>query len=157
MSAMAPPISDICRQHLDFMQWADERLMNAVAEHAPERIAALQHIYLAELVWFRRVCGDGACQIADLEAPGDAASLREAWEAHHREWKNWSNRVADWSVPTPNTTAKGVEYHTPLWQLIFHLVNHGSYHRGQVAAMLRASGIAPPPTDLVAYYRALQA
>jgi uncharacterized damage-inducible protein DinB len=41
----------------------------------------------------------------------------------------------------------------PYWQMVFHLVNHGSYHRGQVATMLRQSGVTPPGTDLVTFYR----
>jgi len=36
---------------------------------------------------------------------------------------------------------------------VLHLVNHDSLHRGQVMAMIRQLGIAPPPTDLMMYYR----
>ena len=43
----------------------------------------------------------------------------------------------------------------PYWQVVLHLVNHGSYHRGQVATMLRQAGIKPPGTDLISYYRTL--
>ena len=41
----------------------------------------------------------------------------------------------------------------PVWQIVLHVVNHGSYHRGQVAAMLRAAGYAPPDSDLIIWYR----
>jgi uncharacterized damage-inducible protein DinB len=34
-----------------------------------------------------------------------------------------------------------------------HLLNHSTYHRGQVAAMLRQNGEKPPSTDLIRYYR----
>jgi uncharacterized damage-inducible protein DinB len=34
-------------------------------------------------------------------------------------------------------------------------VNHGTHHRGQVAGFLRAMGKAPPPLDLMAFYREL--
>ncbi|MEO7145364.1 MAG: DinB family protein, partial [Bryobacteraceae bacterium] len=40
-----------------------------------------------------------------------------------------------------------VEFH----KIVHHVVNHGTYHRGQVAAMLRQSGHAPPSTDLLFY------
>ena len=40
------------------------------------------------------------------------------------------------------------------WHLVQHLVNHGSYHRGQVTTLLRQLGAAPPLSlDLVVYYR----
>ena len=42
----------------------------------------------------------------------------------------------------------------PYWQMLQHVVNHGSYHRGQVTTLLRQLGAAPPQgMDLVAFYR----
>jgi uncharacterized damage-inducible protein DinB len=40
-----------------------------------------------------------------------------------------------------------------LWQLIFHVVNHRSHHRGQVSGFLRSLGHEPPQVDLICYYR----
>jgi uncharacterized damage-inducible protein DinB len=38
--------------------------------------------------------------------------------------------------------------------MLQHLVNHGSYHRGQVTTMLRQMGATPPKAmDLIAFYR----
>jgi uncharacterized damage-inducible protein DinB len=43
---------------------------------------------------------------------------------------------------------------SPLWQMVQHVVNHGSYHRGQVTTMLRQLGSKPPKSlDMIAYYR----
>ena len=40
------------------------------------------------------------------------------------------------------------------WQMLQHVVNHGTYHRGQITTMLRQLGAAPPEsTDLIAFYR----
>lgn len=44
--------------------------------------------------------------------------------------------------------SKGV---LPLWTLLRHAMNHSTYHRGQIAAMLRRVGVIPPPTDLLAH------
>ena len=42
----------------------------------------------------------------------------------------------------------------PFWQMLQHLVNHGSYHRGQVTTMMRQLGQAPPQgMDLITFYR----
>ena len=37
-------------------------------------------------------------------------------------------------------------------QIVLHLVNHGTLHRGQVMGMIRQLGIVPPGTDLMHYY-----
>ena len=42
---------------------------------------------------------------------------------------------------------------SPIAQMIQHLVNHGSYHRGQVTTMLRQLGVGPPDSmDLITYF-----
>jgi uncharacterized damage-inducible protein DinB len=48
---------------------------------------------------------------------------------------------------------KGNEYSQPLWQMMQHLVNHSTYHRGQVVTMLRQLGAKPIGMDLVVFYR----
>jgi len=43
---------------------------------------------------------------------------------------------------------------TPFWQMLQHVVNHGSYHRGQVTTLLRQLGAPPPESlDLFTFYR----
>ncbi|HJZ63048.1 MAG TPA: DinB family protein, partial [Candidatus Acidoferrum sp.] len=44
-------------------------------------------------------------------------------------------------------------YTNPLWQSLQHLANHGTYHRGQIATMLRQHGAKPILTDLMHFYR----
>lgn len=46
-----------------------------------------------------------------------------------------------------------VRYSSRLWRAMLHVVNHSSYHRGQIAAMLRQVGATPQGTDLMLYYR----
>ncbi|HXJ44548.1 MAG TPA: DinB family protein [Bryobacteraceae bacterium] len=144
---------DTCRQHLSFMKWADEATLEAVAHHMPESLSGLQHIYLGELVWFRRVVeGQEDVQITQLTAPSDVAGLREAWQDLHRKWMDWAS-MADFEAIVPHRNLAGDSFRMPAWQTVLHLVNHGSYHRGQVAATLRAAGFAPPATDLIIWYR----
>ena len=50
-------------------------------------------------------------------------------------------------------TTSGATYETPYFKIVLHVVNHASYHRGQVASMLRQLGRVPPNTDLMTYYR----
>jgi len=135
------------------MQWADERMLAAVAEHLPDQISILQHIYLGEDIWFRRVTGDREAQIVNLPAPPDIAALERLWPEMHRQWLDWAASVEDWNQLIPHRNLKGEDFAMPAWQITLHLVNHGSFHRGQVAAMLRGAGFAPPATDLIIYYR----
>ena len=60
---------------------------------------------------------------------------------------------ADWSREASYKTLAGKPFNTPLWQIVLHVVNHGSYHRGQVTNMLRQLGVKPVNLDLVRFYR----
>jgi len=50
-------------------------------------------------------------------------------------------------------TFDGSSHEQSLGDLLRHVVNHATYHRGQLATMLRQLGRTPPATDLVRYYR----
>ena len=50
-------------------------------------------------------------------------------------------------------TLAGKAYADPLAGLMRHLVNHSTYHRGQVATQMRHVGLVPPTTDLIEYMR----
>ena len=47
----------------------------------------------------------------------------------------------------------GNQFRHPLWETMQHLVNHSTYHRGQVTTLLRQLGVKPMSTDMIAFYR----
>ena len=54
----------------------------------------------------------------------------------------------------PYTLLSGVASASPFWQMLQHVVNHASYHRGQVTTMLRQLGAAPAKScDMITFYR----
>lgn len=156
MAYMPPSIAEVCCQHLKFMKWADERVGGAVAQNMPESLATLQHIYLAELVWFERVSGNEAALITQYAAPGSIAELLTAFCEIHVKWLGWLEATGDLEVLIPHRNLQGEAFRMPAWQIVLHLATHGSYHRGQIAAALRAAGFAPPDTDLIIWYRQQQ-
>ena len=88
----------------------------------------------------------------------DLASIRRAWDAH--EPKAWAvlKRFGEIGVDQPfEYVRNGVRQAQPFSHTLQHVVNHGTYHRGQVVTMLRQLGAEAPTTDLIAYYRERQA
>jgi uncharacterized damage-inducible protein DinB len=164
---MQSDLGTVCLRHVEFMNWADEIMLAALSNIPSEKLTCdlgnsfqslfgtLAHIYLAEVAWLRRVQGNGAATLKDFESPADLDALSSAWAGVHREWIDWAaSRVPeDWLAPLFHRTLQGKDSRLPYWQVVFHLVNHGSYHRGQLATMLRQSGIVPPGTDQVTFFR----
>ena len=50
------------------------------------------------------------------------------------------------------TNTRGERYSYALWRQMLHVINHSSYHRGQVTTLLRQMGAEPVGTDLLVYY-----
>ncbi len=48
---------------------------------------------------------------------------------------------------------QGQNFQNTIHEIFIHIVNHGVYHRGQIASQMRQIGITPPPTDMIVYYR----
>ena len=154
--------------HLDYTAWASARLLDAVAPLPAaelERdfgtadktvIGTLAHTYGGDRVWLARVRGDAPQGLPGAEIH-DLPRLRDAWLRIGADWKDWAAPLKDedFLQPISYRDLKGNPWTTPLWQVVLHVVNHGTHHRGQAAGFLRALGHTPPPLDLIAYYRSI--
>ncbi len=72
------------------------------------------------------------------------AELRERW---HAEWQAVDRWLANLSDEFAAYEFDGV----PVWQLLVHVVNHGTQHRSEAALLLTAAGHSPGDLDLVDY------
>jgi uncharacterized damage-inducible protein DinB len=163
-----PVSADTLRSQLDYTAWASQRLLAAAAQLSPEELTrdfktadksvldTLVHIYAADRIWLARVTGETRATFIDPE-DRDLGLLEAEWPALHERWKLWMRDRDDANalqvISFKNT--KGHAYSQPLWQIILHVVNHGTHHRGQVSGFLRAMGRTPAPLDLMHYYLAL--
>jgi uncharacterized damage-inducible protein DinB len=88
----------------------------------------------------------------------DLTMLQTEWPALHQRWKLRMRDCTDGDVAAPIAFAdrRGNRFTKPVWQIVLHVVNQGTHHRGQVSGFLRAMGHTPPPLDLMEYYMTLR-
>jgi uncharacterized damage-inducible protein DinB len=161
------PISpELLRSHLDYSAWASRRLVDAAAALTPDELnrdfatsehtvlGTLVHVFAADRVWLWRVAG-GENPGFVSDADRSLAVLQNDWPAVCERWRLWAaNLTAEAAAePLDYRDMKGNPHRQPIWQIVFHVVNHGAHHRGQVSGFLRAMGRTPPPLDLIAFYR----
>jgi uncharacterized damage-inducible protein DinB len=81
--------------------------------------------------------------------------LQNGWPALMERWKAWAAGLTDEQARAEiaYSEMKGRPWKQPLWQLVLHVVNHGTHHRGQVSGFLRSLGHPPPTLDLVYFCR----
>jgi uncharacterized damage-inducible protein DinB len=155
------------RQLYDYNAWANRRAMEAAAALTPEQFTkplgssfssvrdTLAHIYGAEWIWLERFQGRSPASLPDVNQFTDLASLRERWIEQEARLLGFVRGLtqADLDRVMEYKTLKFGVYRNPLWQSMQHLVNHGTYHRGQVTTLLRQLGAQPILTDLMHFYR----
>ncbi len=151
----------------EFNAWANHRVLDAVAALTPEQFTrelgsshssvrdTLAHIVGVEWVWLERLQGRAPEAIPAAKEYGDAHALRARWAEVENSFREYMEEL------TKAELDEVVEYKTlsfgparnARWQMIQHVVNHGTYHRGQVVTMLRQLGAKGVGTDLITFYR----
>lgn len=158
---------DEMRVLYDYNAWANRRQLEAVAKVTTEEFLkpmgssfgslrdTLAHVYGAEWVWLERFQGRSPNSLPEVTQFSDVPNLREKWLGHEALLLAFVGNLTqeDLNRVMEYKTLKFGVYRNPLWQSMQHVVNHGSYHRGQVTTMLRQLGAQPILTDLMHFYR----
>ena len=155
-------ISELYRYHA----WANRRILDAAAALTPQQFIVtipssfpsvrdtLVHVLWSEWIWLQRWKGSSPRTVFDPYDFPDATALSARWAEHQAEQAAFTGALtADLLarlVRYVNTRGETWEYE--LWKQMLHVVNHSSYHRGQVITMLRQLGAPPPTTDFLVYY-----
>jgi len=116
----------------------------------------LVHIYGAQQIWYSRWKGTSPSSLPAVAESPTLAILQDKWQVLRKEIHEFITTLTEDKMrePLAYKDLKGVSYKQPLAQLIRHVINHSTYHRGQVTTMLRQLGVVPPPSiDLITYYR----
>ena len=150
-----------------YNEWANGRVRNSIRDLDPEvfkrdlgaSFGSLQgtvaHLVSAQWNWLRRWKGQSASRPLLSEAFASPEEANRRWVEVDRALAGFVDEldVAGLQQSIALTTPQGSSYSSRLWRAMLHVVNHSSYHRGQIAAMLRQVGATPQGTDLMLYYR----
>ncbi|MGA2984885.1 MAG: DinB family protein [Terriglobia bacterium] len=158
------------RELYDYNYWARDRQFQACAALTSEQFVrpmgssfssvrdTLAHLLVVEWIWLERWLGRSP---ARHDAKAFAAEKYPSIESVRHGWGPIEKGVRDFlrtcpeeklAQPLSYTNMQGDASTYPLWRILFHLVNHQTYHRGQITTLLRQLGATPPQTDyLVAF------
>ena len=132
-----------------------EQLEAKAAGSFPSVVGTLAHIVSAEWVWLRRWLGESPSAMPDWVAMPSLPELKLRLASVEAERDPFVSALADADLDrvVSYRTLAGQAFSDPLGDLIRHVVNHSTYHRGQLVAQLRQLGQTPPNTDLIRYLR----
>lgn len=151
----------------EYNYWAKARIMSVVERLTEEQFTknlgsshsgihgTLVHIVGAEHIWLSRWIGKSEFKLLDPKDYPTRAIMQEKWDEVEQRMGEFVGSLTETDLSNVVTyrTTEGKQFSNPLWQMMQHMVNHSTYHRGQVVTMLRQLGVRPIGTDLITFYR----
>jgi len=115
----------------------------------------LVHVMLVEWLWLERWHGRSPNSFPPTSDFPTLDSVRARWAEIDTDLRDYIASLTPEEVQrvVHHKTTAGVPYSHPLWQMLQHLANHGTYHRGQITTLLRQLGAKATGTDLITFYR----
>lgn len=149
-------MTDTLARMAEHLRWADDRVYTSLlaATNPPAHTLELfAHVVATEHVWLSRIRGERQ----DLP-PWPQLSLTQCAELGKKSAEEFSRLLdtldeaqLDDSVTYRNSA--GAEFTSQIRDILIHVALHGAYHRGQIAAAVRAGGDTPASTDYIAFVR----
>jgi uncharacterized damage-inducible protein DinB len=127
----------------DYDRWANLKWMHAAQELGQESI--LLHVVDAQIIWLSRI-----------ESMPRWAPTIEQFPLHlERSIRNWKRMLlgADLDRIVSYTTLQGADMNNKLSEIVRHVINHGTYHRGHLRGLADAKRVDFPETDYIAFLR----
>jgi uncharacterized damage-inducible protein DinB len=160
---MASP-ANLLRYQIHYTSWATSRILEAAAALSTEQLehdfqtadksvsGTLIHMFRSERNWLARIEGRSQSFSGSSD---DFSWLLENWPVLRASWHLWADSISDNDCDrlVSYQDMRGVSQNDTLTEIVLHVVNHSTHHRGQVSGFLRSLGITPPVLDAIHYAR----
>lgn len=164
MDAMANPGVARFRKQLDAETWANRLSLDSIrtvpasaagTEEYRRMLQLLPHNQLARSVWLSRLKGEVSAPPTDWFPVWTLEATAAACEQNDLNWSAYLESLKDSSLSKPiiYRSSEGQGYQSLVEDVIMHVFNHSTYHRGQLARLVTQCGGKRASTDLIGYTR----
>jgi uncharacterized damage-inducible protein DinB len=150
-----------------YNQWANTKILDAAANVTQAQYLApasyphgglrgtLVHALSAEWIWRKRWEGTSPTFMLKLDDFPTFESLCTRWAEEEKQLMDFVDGLSDEKLNSTfsYSSTKGVPFTDVLWHVMAHVVNHGTQHRSEAAAMLTELGRSPGDIDLIFFLR----
>ena len=139
-----------------YNDWANERVIKTF-EEADKKIPSsslrlLSHIVNTQTVWVNRIIGEESSLKAwDEHALAECKKMHQQSSAILKDILD--HQEENLFKLVEYKTFAGQSYNNELFDILLHALNHGTYHRGQIAQEMRSAGLEPVGTDYITFVR----
>jgi uncharacterized damage-inducible protein DinB len=161
-------MKELLKQYAAYNIWASRRILDVILALPEEKQLAgvpgsfnslyktVLHIWDAESIWWQRMKMQERLVRPGEDFNGTMQDVANGLMQQSRQWEEWVGNASDLSLEHvfQYYNNKKEYFKMPVYQMIHHVFNHGTYHRGQLINMLRQLGVEKlPATDFVAWVR----
>ena len=139
----------------EFNAWANQQVLACLERQSVDDkkiLDILGHILSAQMIWYHRVAGLPKSPLL-LWGEYSLDQLKSMAIEGAANWLAFTEKEGTFERVLKYHNYVGNYYENRLEDLMTQLVNHASYHRGQIAVLLREKGHEPINTDFVTYDR----
>lgn len=137
--------------------WANKRVIGCITDQhvTDDKILTLMgHVLAAQFLWLHRIKGLPAPDVK-LWGTYQLDQLMALSEKAGKEWLDFIDSTENFNREMTYKNYVGENYTNNVEMIMIHLVNHSSYHRAQIAMLLRQKGLEPINTDFITYDRVM--
>ncbi len=160
-------MKELLQQYAAYNSWAtkllverinklsDEEINREIASSFPSLYKTIQHMWLAEEAWWQRLKLVENLELQSEKFTGTFTELTTNLAKQSQQWIEWVNGANEIQLAHVFAYIRNKEqFKMPVYQMLQHVFNHASYHRGQLVTMLRQLGQDKiPATDFSAFCR----
>ena len=161
-------MKEILQQLSAYNLWANGLLCNTInglpAEIQVEEVKSsftsllktILHLWDAESIWWQRMKLQERIVIPSELFKGDTLDATNGLIQQNKQWNVWITSAQEHQLQHvfQYQNSKREQFKQPHYQMILHVFNHGTYHRGQLVNILRQLEVEKiPSTDFIAWSR----
>jgi uncharacterized damage-inducible protein DinB len=161
-------MKEILQQCTAYTIWANQKIFDWIANLSEEQIdqeitssfsslrKTIVHMWDAEAAWYQRLKLVEKIEVPSAAFTGNFAELVKKVNQQSLTWKEWVDHATEVQLQHvfAYQNSKKEQFKQPVYEMLLHIFNHGTYHRGQLVTMLRQLGVDKiPQTDFIVFCR----
>jgi uncharacterized damage-inducible protein DinB len=164
----ATSMKDLLKQYAAFNVWANQKLTELILtlpeemqqRELPSSFPSLHktifHMWDAESMWWQRMKLHERIIRPSENFKGSTRDIVNGLLSQNKLWEDWVTNATELSIAHvfQYQTSRKEQFKQPIYQMLLHVFNHDTYHRGQLVNMLRQLGVEKiPATDFIVWSR----
>ncbi|MEO5945504.1 MAG: DinB family protein [Chitinophagaceae bacterium] len=155
-------MKELLKQYATYNTWASQQILDVILSlpedqqlaEVPSSFNSLYntvlHMWDAESAWWQRMKLQERLLLPSHNFTGTMKDMANGLTLQSKQWSEWISNASELAIDHvfQYQNSKKEQFKQPIYQMLLHVFNHGTYHRGQLVNMLRQLGINKiPQTD----------